>query len=157
MHSKRSHVALYGRIAIRREYCRDCHCHGFVLDGRIQCCGKIIDETNIPERYKRLSQPEQARRLPKMSERKAQLEIQDNKCFYCFRTFGTFVFRNSRAIRVNLCWDHALPFALTQNNDATNFVASCQVCNGIKTSLVFRTVEEARIHIQQRRSDKGYL
>jgi 5-methylcytosine-specific restriction endonuclease McrA len=49
-------------------------------------------------------------------------------------------------LKVN--WDHVVPFSYSQNNYAYNFVAACQICNGIKGSQMFKTLEEARIHIR---------
>jgi len=35
-----SHVALYGKIKLIREYCDHCQVNTLVVDGHRQCCGK---------------------------------------------------------------------------------------------------------------------
>jgi len=39
-----------------------------------------------------------------------------------------------------------VPFSYSQNNYRYNFVAACQICNGLKGSSMFATVEEARAY-----------
>ena len=58
------------------------------------------------------------------------------------------------ALRV--VWDHLEPYCYKANNDDSNFVAACHICNGIKTDLCFRYVEDARKYIRERIEVKGY-
>lgn len=104
-----------------------------------------------------------------------QLEDQDYRCFYCFRRFGSTVFRDRtkghrlatrvfgesvgfepNRIRLQLNWDHLIPWDYSRNNQNRNFVAACHVCNGIKRDLIFDTEAEARLYVAQRWTEKGY-
>lgn len=59
-------------------------------------------------------------------------------------------------IGLKLQWDHVDPWVYSLNNKDQNFVAACQICNGIKSSMIFNSVEEARVYIQGARKTKGY-
>ncbi|TLZ87260.1 MAG: hypothetical protein E6K00_05760 [Methanobacteriota archaeon] len=69
--------------------------------------------------------------------------------------FNSAVERKGRLIYLKVNWDHFVPFAYSQNNYAYNFVAACQICNGIKGSSTFRTLEEARVYVMAIRTLKG--
>lgn len=154
---KNKHLALYGRVAIRREYCNACQTSAFVIQGVLQCCDRPIDTSEPPSRYKRVVEPEQLRKLPVLAKRQAQIELQNNRCFYCDHELGSYVIRGTKRIKLRTHWDHQLPYVLTQNNDISNFVAACHICNGIKYCHVFQTVEEAKIYIAAKRNDRGYV
>ena len=126
----------------------------FVLGGEVACCG--VPPRDAPELYKRESNPAFRRRSPPLSKRRAQLEEQEGRCFYCEQTLSESVFRNGRAIKLKIEWDHQVPFSYTQNNSENNFVAACHVCNRIKSDRVFQTVEAARVFIETERREKGY-
>jgi len=49
------------------------------------------------------------------------------------------------SLRIN--FDHVVPFAYSQNNYRHNFVAACHICNSIKSSMMFNTLDEARAYI----------
>jgi hypothetical protein len=84
------------------------------------------------------------------------MEEQKFCCFYCDRRFGATVFRAGKPIALRINWDHVNPYAYSLNNHDQNFVAACHVCNGIKSSLIFRSTDEAKTHIAGRWQDKGY-
>lgn len=155
------HIALYGNRSILRDRCHVCDRQAFILDGKFACCG--APASGDPARkVKRETQPEQRRRLLSAAEREEQLDRQENKCFYCFYTLGGYVqqrYTNGRICwkRLKVNWDHQVPYVLTQDNTAQNFVAACHVCNGIKAAFLFQTVEEARLYVQEKRKEKGYV
>lgn len=151
---KQGHTALYGNIAIPRGYCSECDGYAFIIDGRLQCCDKRIEM--LPEKVLRVSDCPIGRRGPSRKSQKAILEQQDHRCFYCSRRFGQTVWRNSRSIRLVINWDHVNPYVYSLDNRSQNFVAACHVCNGIKSSLLFGGVDEARTHITEKWKDKGY-
>ncbi len=64
--------------------------------------------------------------------------------------------RGTKLVILKVCWDHRIPFAYSQDNRALNFVAACQICNGIKSSLMFERLEDARGYIYRRLQKKGY-
>jgi len=102
-----------------------------------------------------MSQAQDRRKAPTAAERQMILELQGNRCLYCEMLFGAAVERKGRLIFLKVNWDHFVPFAYTQNNYAYNFVAACQICNGIKSSMTFKTVEEAKVYIAATRLLKG--
>ena len=84
------------------------------------------------------------------------LTAQENRCFYCARTFGVRIARGSRDVILRCEWDHQVPYAYAQNNMPENFVAACHVCNALKSSFLFRTVDEAQTFLALRWPAKGY-
>jgi len=54
-----SHVALYGKIKLIREYCDHCQVNTLVVDGHRQCCGK--QSKSDPSSTRRMSIPQQKR------------------------------------------------------------------------------------------------
>lgn len=152
--SKAPTISLYGNVAIGRGYCTDCETTAFIQDGKLACCGK--EYTKVPKKFHREAGAPQRRKLPPKAARERILEEQENCCFYCGVEFGELRWKKGRAVRIKLNWDHKLPYAYSQDNNTTNFVAACHVCNGIKSSRVFQTVEEAQIYLQDRRKAKGY-
>jgi 5-methylcytosine-specific restriction endonuclease McrA len=151
----RKHIALYGRIAIERQYCFNCRQFAFIIDGHMACCRKVVE--GDATRLRRMVQAEQKRRRPSPYQRKQQIEKQEGKCLYCELDLDGYVFRNGRASRITIHWDHVVPYSYSQDNGASNFVAACHVCNGIKHDLIFQTLEEARAYVHLKRKEKGYM
>ena len=150
---KGQHYAHYGNVVMEREYCIHCRQYSLLSDGKLTCCGT---PTNFDTtRSKRMSQAQDRRKGPNAAERQTILELQSNRCLYCDVLFNSAVERKGRLIFLKVNWDHFVPFAYSQNNYAFNFVAACQICNGIKGSMTFRTVEEARVYIVAVRTLKG--
>lgn len=152
--SNKTFVSLYGNVAIQRAYCYACGGTAFVIDGYLQCCGRWWKHE--PDRIKREVEPEYKRRGPGLKEQRQILEAQDYRCIYCECAFHSIRFRRNRPIRLRIEWDHDIPFAYSQNNHTSNFVAACQVCNGLKSDLIFKDLDEARIRLRMRRAEKGF-
>lgn len=148
-------MALYGNVAIERRYCEDCLQMTLCTKGKRLCCGQT--SRTSPQRYERMSEPEGRRRNPPKWAQKDRLEKQQNRCFWCDVEFGSVVLRDGKPIQLRIAWDHYIPYSFSQDNDAVNFVASCHICNGIKSDRCFGTVDEAKAYIAQRRIAKGYL
>jgi len=70
--------------------------------------------------------------------------------------FGERRKRNGKSFTITINWDHRLPYSFSRNNYSRNFVAACQVCNGIKSDKIFQELDEAQIYIQGERKSKGY-
>jgi 5-methylcytosine-specific restriction endonuclease McrA len=149
------YLGLYGNIGVVKARCLDCKTHAFVVGGKLACCDKLVEVA--PQIVKREACPEQERRLPALSERRAQLESQQHQCFYCERTFGSRVFRGTRGTTLQINWDHVIPYAYSQNNATLNFVAACHICNGLKSSHLFPTLDAAREFLNSKWRDKGYV
>lgn len=147
-------LSLYGNVTIKRGMCPECKEMAFIIHGCFACCGLPANAT--PKKFERMSEPVQHRKRPKKVDQDRILAEQDNRCFYCDCSFNLLRFKNGKPVALKINWDHQLPYSLTQNNNAVNFVAACHVCNGIKSDKVFQTVEEAKIYIADRRKSKGY-
>jgi len=157
---KTSYVGLYGSARVLKSYCNTCGAYAFVNDGRLACCDSIVDiVANIDGtiRTKRESQGAKRKAIPNLIDREAILRQQEDRCIYCGLEFGAFVVKlNARVCALDVCWDHVVPYAYDQNNAAYNFVAACQICNGIKNGHIFESIEMARAYIMRRRKKKVY-
>lgn len=148
------HIALYGNEALVRGYCRRCKETAFVIENKLQCCDAPL---NGPvTKVKRISEPEFARKIPKKSDRDHVLYIQENKCIYCERSFNSYVDKGKKYLKLTPTWDHFVPWIFNQDNNTENFVASCQICNGFKSAMIFESLDAAKIFILNRWQQKGY-
>ena len=149
-----THIAYYGKVPIVKSLCPNCNRESFIIDGVLVCCG--IENTSKPKFKKRASVSPQDRKMPSLYSQRKILSKQNNRCIYCGVRFGGLVARRSENITVLLEWDHFIPFSYSQNNSASNFLASCQICNQIKSSQVFDSIEDAKSYIMEQRKTKGY-
>ena len=151
---KRPAMALYGNVAIPKGFCRKCGSTSFIRDGFFVCCGAPVK--GEPGKFYRESEAPQQRKKPPKSEQERILAEQGHRCFYCEVPFDSTRFRKGKPVRIHVHWDHQLPFAYSQNNKSSNFVAACHVCNGIKSDFVFRDLQEAQVYLAGKRKQKGY-
>jgi 5-methylcytosine-specific restriction endonuclease McrA len=134
--------------------CPDCKRFAFVIEGKMACCDLKV--TVEPTEHKRMSLTAPGRRIPPRKDRQAILRRQEQRCLYCRRQFGAVVYRHGRMRRLRIHWDHMTPFAFSQDNRTSNFAAACNVCNNLKASLMFQTVEEAEVYLHAKWEEKGY-
>lgn len=151
---KKHVIALYGSVSLERGYCSNCETTSIIKGGKFLCCDRLVED--VPTKFERISEPFFKRKTPTKNEKIKILEEQEHRCFYCGVLFDSIRYRNGIPVTIKLEWDHKLPFIYSQNNDVYNFVASCSVCNGIKSSLLFQTVEEAQVYLADKRKSKGY-
>lgn len=149
----RQHLAIYGNVQIIRADCYACGRYALVIDGALQCCGRLVETE--PVEIKRMSQPEARRRTPNAAHKKEILEAQNYRCLYCDISLDGYAVYRSQLRRVQLTWDHMAPYAYTLNNHPENFAATCQFCNAWKSSLIFRTVDEVRIYVEAKWRAEG--
>jgi len=150
-----SSLAFYGTASIPRGYCSECETYAFIIEGKLRCCGeRVTDEPT--GKFKQESECAPFRKKPGIRVQRTILEQQRNLCFYCERKFGSKVYRKGRTIYLRVNWDHINPYVYSLNNRDQNFVAACHVCNGIKSSLMFRSLDEARTHIFGKWAEKNY-
>src|SRR5689334_5374392 len=121
-----AYISLYGSVAVVKEFCPSCRRHAFVIDSQLQCCGRLSRE--VPQAMKREVTAEMRRRKPASKTLEALLIEQDYRCAYCERRLGSLVYRRNKPVKLRIHWDHAVPFAYSQNNRAENLVAACHVC-----------------------------
>lgn len=147
---RKSHLAVYGNVGIIRAECPGCGDVSLVVDGRSACCAGVVEDR--PETWKRMVEPEFARKQPCASDKRVILSEQDNRCLYCEGRFGSHIWHKGKHVRLIVRWDHVIPFAFNGNNDGHNFAAACQICNAIKSDKIFTSLEEARAHIAAQRN-----
>jgi hypothetical protein len=144
-----AHLAVFGNVGLIRANCPECRRMAIQLDGEMQCCGYELGSK--PDRWKRVVEPEFNRRLPSANERAAALWRQEGRCIYCTMRFGSYAWRSSKQVKLLVRWDHFVPYSYSANNADANFVAACQICNGIKSDKMFDTLDEAQVYIAARR------
>lgn len=84
----------------------------------------------------------------------AAVEAQNYLCAYCRLPFGTVVSTRRGDTIQNLVGDHWKPFSWREDGTLDNCVASCQICNGIKSDRLYDCLEDASREILARRHDK---
>lgn len=148
-------TALYGNIAIPRAYCSDCGSMAFVLDGKLACCDTRVGPVK-PTKIRRIIEPELVRRTPPVGIKKQILEAQNHSCFYCERRFGSHIIYKNKERVLALRWDHIVPWIFSQDNRPENFIAACQICNGVKLARMFDSVEDLRLYVLHEIERKGF-
>jgi len=139
------YFAIYGRIILHKAFCQQCQGFAFVLTSQMACCGVRASDT--AEGFRMECDSHRQRWKPGVRFGKKQLERQDHRCFYCRVPLIGYAFRDGRAIKLKLHWDHRVPFLYLQSNPHENFVAACHICNMIKGSKLFNTIKRRRVII----------
>lgn len=143
------HKAVYGSVCMERAYCTDCETTAFIIDQKLQCCGKIVIDDISTDKVQFMSESRKTREYISPGVKKCIIELQDNKCFYCGKTFGS-CYRKVGASRVSqtrAVFDHILPFANGGSN-RHNIVAACNICNGKKSAKMFNNLYEAILYLR---------
>ena len=147
-----THTAVYGQVKMKRAKCSRCKGWSLIVDNQLLCCGQAVDKA---KGFKVMIPPRKKRRKPSKKLQKKILEKQENKCLYCSREFSIPYWYKNKVHYTKLCWDHLVPFSYSRRNKS-NWVAACNICNNIKGSKMFDTVEDLFYYIEHRRSKKGY-
>lgn len=138
--------ALYGNITLKRAYCSKCKQQAFIIEDKYSCCERKAYFNS--KRTKRMSLTHDIRKAPSELQKKEILDSQNHKCLYCENRFGAMYVRDGITKALKIEFDHLIPYSFSANNYIYNFVAACNVCNGLKSSLMFQTLDEAKIYIQ---------
>ena len=146
----RGYLGVYGAVILPKAWCEECQTFSLVRRGVLVCCDERV--AKAPELWKRESQASGIRQKPSAEYRKAQLERQSHRCFYCELLLGESIRYCNRLVTLRTHWDHVVPFAYLQSNPDKNFVAACHICNNIKAAKVFQTVEEAKSYVQTKKA-----
>jgi hypothetical protein len=147
--NKQPVMSVYGNIVLERGLCPNCREMAFIKNGVYVCCDTPVDSE--PKKYHGETEAPPHRHTPPKAEQVKILLEQEDRCFYCGVLLNSIRYRNVNPVNIRLAWDHQLPFVLTQNNQTSNFVAACHVCNGIKSDKVFRDIDEARVYLADKR------
>ena len=145
---------LYGSVCLLSDRCPACGEESFIQDGATVCCGVQIAKP--PDRWKRMSACRDHRRRFSPGYRAALVDAQNGVCFWCAIRFDKREWKHGREAKKSIEVEHIEPFIFAANETGQNIVASCSICNHIKSSLIFQDIHEARTQIQIRRTAKGY-
>lgn len=117
--------------------------------GEKLCCGEKY--SGHPEKYKVIVGKGLGRgRRPSVKTQKELLEKYNYSCCYCERRFGTVVQIEDKFRQIKLVWDHFLPFSYAYNNQDSNFLPSCFICNVWKRNGIFQTIDEVKIYVRNK-------
>lgn len=160
MVSKKRHVAIYGNTYLERGYCWSCKTMCIIIENEKQCCGgraNGVDIVSLP--VKRISDPRYRRRLIGQNEKKKILHEQNYECIYCGIPFGSPYAKKkgNKIFKTRVQIDHFIPFAYSANNKKGNYVASCHLCNAIKSDKIFNNIDEVRLYVIEKIERKGIV
>lgn len=145
----------YGNEEILEEHCQRCQRDSFITNGKFRCCGQTAPNVS-PTTWKQVSPVAGGRKKPPLWAQQETLNAQDHRCLYCEVAFETAVYRDGKRCRRYICWDHFRPWSYSFDNRNENLVAACNLCNGIKSDLIFRDFDECQAFIQLRWQSKHY-
>ena len=152
--NRKSVIGIYGNINIPRGWCDECKTYAFIQDGCLSCCEHPFEAKEIKDLL-RMSDGGGRRRRPGKKERDRLLEKFGGRCAYCDGAFGSIAIYHGRVVFLNLEWDHIVPWVYDQDERDINLLPVCQICNGWKGSLMFRTIEEARVYVNNKWIEEG--
>lgn len=143
---------LYGSVALFRVYCETCQ--EWSLTGAEDRC-ELGHVATSGRTVRREGRGMFRRKQPSISHQRERLALQDNKCHWCAREFGdTVLLRRGRAVLLKAVWDHFIPYSYTGSCDDLEFVAACQLCNGVKSNHIFDSEEECRQYLARKTASK---
>jgi 5-methylcytosine-specific restriction endonuclease McrA len=112
--------------------------------------------SSVLDDYEPVARPGRRSAVPSKNLLIKRVVAQNEKCGYCDRLFGSMVLIDGNFVTLKAEPDHFTPRAKRLNNSASNIVAACQVCNGLKSSRSFATIEQARIVLQAAWAERGW-
>ena len=146
-------IALYGRIGIERCFCEKCKTMSLIINEEKQCCGEKTEV--IPLEVYKMSENYHPRKLIATKETtKKIMKEQNNLCLYCGNPFGYLYFRDGKIIKSSIHLDHFSPFSYSLDNRKRNLVASCNLCNMLKSNKTFNSLEQIKEYINEKREQK---
>lgn len=158
--------AFYGKLSLIKATCSLCETDALIVNNHYTCCGMIFrpDEEDYERQYREVidyrkrpyKKSRYKRRRPFKFRQKEAVHEQDYACFWCDHFFGLLVYRDGNPVALKIVWDHVVPVSKGGSNTDDNFVASCQICNGLKSSKVFPSIEAARKYLKNKWIEKGY-
>lgn len=147
-----------GKAILYRTMCLGCgEC---VLSGsyKFECgCGAIFYAEDDVDNIRVVC--EGSRRIP-TSVRQKIVGRQGGRCYWCSRKFGVPYLKRGRIKKLTVHIDHTIPYAYSGASREEELVASCSVCNLLKSSKFFDNEEEVRVYLQEKwmdRLEKGII
>lgn len=149
------HLMQYGNTILQRGYCISCQATAIILKDVLQCCDRVVADNDKPKPLYLATPARLRRKKPSSKQRSHILAIQENKCKYCSHTFGSYVLKNNKVTALRVVWDHHIPYSYGANNNKENFVAACQICNGLKSNKIFDSLEQLVDYIKRKWESKN--
>jgi len=153
---KRNIYKLFGSVSIPSGCCYACNQNSFIIDGMLQCCNRKIEDNIEFKGFERVATDDDKRIIISKAMKKKILTDQEYCCLYCETPFHFRKKRNGKSIKLKIQYDHLVPFAYLNDNSFENIAAACHVCNLLKSSMIFQTVDEAKVYLEAKRARKGY-
>lgn len=161
--SKKIKARLYSGLCLLRGVCTVCGNECLICNDKTSSCcfgpaiiyetGKISKET--------VSAGKKQRKQPSYSAKVKILEIQNDRCYWCGREFGSYVVSPKlNLVMLRPYWDHYIPYSFCGASSDSNFVASCQRCNSHKSSKLFAVIhdeENLRQYLKRRWHHGGWM
>lgn len=145
---------LAGKIDLFRALCPKCGESNLSGKLKFECdCG--CDYEGTTEKQRILANIHKRRNIPP-KVKKELLEKQKNRCYWCERKLGNYIFRKNRIVRLNVHIDHFLPVAYRQMDNAENLTATCHICNLFKSSKMFDSERACKNYILDKWAEELY-
>jgi 5-methylcytosine-specific restriction endonuclease McrA len=150
--------AHYGKVTLIRTECPECQEMSIVIDGKTVCCG-VPPEVEKPHLHERMTRGRLLRSQLTPSQKADILEKQENRCIYCDCDLANTWYISDRMKlprKATTQFDHIIPHSFAPIGDVSNFAAACNICNLIKHSRIFESIERIRMFVMARRRKLGY-
>lgn len=136
-------VVHYGNVQILKDICPDCEVYSFIIDNKFVYCDLVAEKIK-PQKTVRAAETAGLRTPPATSKKAAFSTSKSTLFLLPVLWLGKHVVLLVR-------WDHMVPYSYRQTADGKAFVAACQICNGLKGSKMFDTVEEVIEFVQTKK------
>lgn len=144
-------LAVYGRIKMKQNLCRECNSRFFILnkeDNSPYCpdCRLDIEEKEDTEKVQIIFHSRVNRIRPNITKniRLAVYERDNYTCVYCDRDLH-YEFENRTGL---ISLDHFIPYIGRGEDQIKNLYTACKRCNVSKYSTIFKSVQEVRDFIK---------
>lgn len=157
MKPRKAIKAEFGRVALLRAVCPRCKRLALVIQGKMACCGANPVQN---DEYIKKKESEGKHRRDDLgrAEKRSLIINQEGQCFYCGNPFGTPVYKPEygKVVVPGIHFDHFVCWDYSRDTSVGNMVASCAICNLIKSNKIFANAEDARAFVRHRIVEKGY-
>ena len=148
---------MYGHVILLRSKCPKCKSMAIILDEKYQCCDTLIGEFD-KEKTKRMIEGKNKRNNLSIGEKKEILELQNNECAYCNCDLENswYIKKNMEQPRpIKIHFDHVIPWSYSRETTKYGMVATCNICNLLKSNKMFDDELELINFIRENRIKKG--
>lgn len=90
------------------------------------------------------------RHLPEVLKQSINKEFQ-HRCTYCWLPLGSVLVRRGRYFLQEPNYDHFKSLASSHNNNVSNYVLSCSVCNVLKGDGIYESLDAVTLSIASAR------